>query len=449
MMALTAALAATAAFTAPVPVGIATSSPQFEGVLSIQADPVEGAWIRFTSPEGERLARLHEGGRVTPIELPRKLRGERLEITPLASGWMVAVGRYWPGGPAEERACEPIGGAPSSSLVLRVRAGSAEEPRCSELVVAQLSPSSHWSHVQSLPSSFGRESQASQAAQAGGRIELAWSEAEQFAPIRVAVARLGHPFGPAHTAHELLHREANRILFPVLHGALYLRGEYAPNPPFGTVRFWVDRRLYGDGSLGRPHFVHGYLVREPGVSLEGANGSELWIWGEVFQPLQFARRSRRASTFDRQQVIVKESDGDEQFTQSHNHRTLIALDTPVRGGRSQISAIEISPQGRRGPLRAVEPQPPGGENELSFASAIDDAGTELIATSGGASADQIWLHASAVGCPGFHTKVLLTTTSRGPFQISAGRKGVFHAVWIDSSNHVQVSSVRVRCTATQ
>jgi hypothetical protein len=451
MIALAAALAATAAFTAPVPVGTAVPSNQVANPLSIQSDPREGAWIQFASPLGERLVRVHEDGRTVAVELPPKLRGEGLDLTPLPSGWTLAVNRYWPGGKSQELACQPVGSG-SSLSVLHSRAPKARvasEARCSELVVAQLSPGGHWTAVQSLPHSFGRESFTSEPVESGGEIELAWTEEEQFAPIRVAVARPGHSFGAAHLARSVLHREANRVLFPVIDGALYLRGEYAPNPPFGTVRFWVDRRLYGAGSLGPPHFVHGYLVREPGRSLEGANGSELWIWGEVFQPLEFARRSRWASTFERQHVIVKESDGDEQFTQSFNHRTLIALDTPVRGGRSQISTIEISPQGRLGPLRAVEPQPSGSEHELSFASAIDDAGTELIATSGGESGDQIWLHASVARCPGFHTKGLLTTTSRGPFQISAGRKGVFQVAWIDSSNQVQVSAVRVRCAATQ
>jgi hypothetical protein len=86
---------------------------------------------------------------------------------------------------------------------------------------------------------------------------------------------------------------------------------------------------------------------------------------------------------------------------------------------------------------------------MSFASAIDDAGSVLIATSGGQSGNQIWLHASAARCPGFHTKVLLTTTSRGTFQISAGPKRVFQVVWIDSSNQAQVSAVWVRCAAAQ
>jgi hypothetical protein len=449
MIALAAALAATATFTAPVPVGGAVPSNQVADPLSVQSDPREGAWMQFASPQGERLVRVDERGRATAVELPPKLRGEGLDLTPLPSGWTLAVDRFWPGGSSEELTCQPA----SSGSSLSVRASRAPlgtgEGRCSELVVAQLSPRGHWTAVQSLPYSFGRESFTSEPVESGGQIELAWTEEEQFAPIRVAVARAGHSFGPARLARSVLHREANRVLFPVPNGALYLRGEYAPNPPFGTVRFWADRRLYGDGSLGPPHFVHGYLVREPGRSLEGANGSELWVWGEVFQPLQFARRSGRASTFERQHVIVKESDGGEQFMQSRNHRTLIVLDTPVRGGRSQISAIEISPQGRLGPLRAVEPQPSGSEHELSFASAIDDAGTVLIATSGGESGGQIWLHASAARCPGLRTKVLLTTTSRRTFQMSAGRKGVFQVVWIDSSNQVQVTAVRVRCPATQ
>jgi hypothetical protein len=447
MIALAAALAA---FAAPVSVGTAVPSNQAANPLSIQPDSREGAWIQFAGPSGERLVRVHEDGHAVAVELPPKLRGEGLDLTPLPGGWTLAVDRYWPGGESEELACQPAGSdsslsmGPSRAPKALVAAGA----RCSELVVAQLSPRGQWTSVQSLPGSYGRESFASEPAESGGHIELAWTEEEQFAPIRVAVARPGHAFGRAHLARSVLHREANRVLFPVLDGELYLRGEYAPNPPFGTVRFWVDRRLYGDGSLGPPHFVHGYLVREPGRSLEGADGSELWIWGEVFQPLELARRSRWASIFERQRVIVKKSDGEEQFTQSYNHRTLVALDTPVGGGRSQISAIEVSPQGRLGPLRAVERQL-GGEGELTFASAIDDAGSMLIATSGGESGNQIWLHASAAGCPGFHTKVLLTTTSRGTFQLSAGREGMFQVAWIDSSNQAQVSAVRVRCAATQ
>jgi hypothetical protein len=445
---LAAALAASASFTAPAAVGAALPANQVANPLSIQADPRDGAWVQFASAQGERLLRIHEDGRPDAVELPPKLRGEGLNLTLLPSGWALAVDRYWPGGKSEERACEPVGGGAPDLARGPPRAtafAAGSEGRCSELLAAQLSPRGYWTVPQALPHSFARDSFVSEAVESAGRIELAWTEEEVFTPIWVAVARRGHAFAPAHMAQPLLHREPNRVLFPVFGGVLYLRGEFAPNPPQGTVRFWADRRLYGDGTLGPIHIVHGYLVREPGTSLEGANSSELWIWGEVYQPLEFARRSRRASKFERQHVIVKKSDGDEQFTQSQNHRTLIALDTPARGGGAQISAIEISPQGMLGPLRAVERQPPGGEHEMSFASAVNDAGIELIATSGGIGAEQIWLHASAPRCPGFRTKTLLTTTGRGTFQISAGPKGVFHVVWIDLSNQVQVSAVRVKC----
>jgi hypothetical protein len=316
---------------------------------------------------------------------------------------------------------------------------------CSELVVAMLSPGGHWSRVQSLPYSYGTESQASEPVETGGRVELAWTEAEQFQPIRVALARPGRPFGRDHVAHSVLHREANRVVFPVLHGALYLRAQYAPNPPFGTVRFWVDRRLHGDGSLGPPHVVRSRLVREPGQSLEGANGLEVWLWGEVYQELTFARRSLWAPSFQAPRVIVKESDGGEQVVQSQNRRTLISLDTPVPHGRSRISAVEISPYGHLGPLQAVEMQPPGSEHEIGWTGAINNAGSALIATSGGESVGQIWLHPSSPRCPVFHARIPLTAAAADTPTASAGRRGLFHVGWVDSLNQVETTTVRVGC----
>src|ERR1039458_4193198 len=190
MMAFAAALVASVSFTAPVAVGPAASSTQVARVLSMQPDPGEGAWLQIAGPEGERLVRINEDGRVTPVELPPKLRGEELEITSLRNGWTVAIDRYWPGGLQEQLACQPVGsGSSPSSLTLRPRARIAAGTRCSELVVAQLSPSGRWSRVQSMPHSFGRESQASEPVKTGGRIELAWTEAAQFEPVRVAVAR--------------------------------------------------------------------------------------------------------------------------------------------------------------------------------------------------------------------------------------------------------------------
>jgi hypothetical protein len=444
MIALAAALVASASFTAAIAVGPVASSTQAAHELSMKPDPGEGAWLQFVGPEGQRLVRIREDGRVTPEQLPPQLRGEGLEVTPLRNGWTVALARYWPGGRQEQLSCEPGSGSSSSSLAAR-GARVAAFTRCSELVLAQLSPNGRWTKAQTIPHSFGTESQASEPVLADGRIELAWSEDEQFQPIRVAVARPGHPLGRVHLAHSVLHREANRVLFPILHGALYLRGEYAPNPPFGTVRFWVDRRLYGDGTLGPAHVVRGRVLREPGSSFEGANGSELWLYGDVFQPLLFARRSSWAPTFEAPRVIVKESDGGEQFVQSQNRRTLISLDTPVAGGRSRISAVEISARGRLGPLRGVEEQPANSEDEIRWASAIVNAGSVLIATSGGESAGQIWLHASGARCPGFHGKVLLTGGGTGELAAGGGRRGVFHLAWVDALGEVQSTRVQVGC----
>jgi hypothetical protein len=98
MMAFAAALAASVSFTAPVAVGPAASSTQVARVLSMQPDPGEGAWLQLAGPEGERLVRINEDGRVTPVELPPKLRGEELEITPLRNGWTVASTATGPGG---------------------------------------------------------------------------------------------------------------------------------------------------------------------------------------------------------------------------------------------------------------------------------------------------------------------------------------------------------------
>jgi hypothetical protein len=451
MIALIASLAASASFASPVPVGPVTSQQRLAPLVWIQPDVRQGAWLQLASPEGERLVRIQEDGRVAAFELPPKLRGEDLQITPLRDGWTVAVDRYWPGGPREEEACQPGSGSSASVSSIRARSASARiarepgEPRCSELVVAQLSPCGQWSEVRSIPHSIGRESGASEPVLTDGRIELAWSEGEQFQPIRVAIARPGHAFGGDHVARSPLHREPDRVLTMVWQGALYLRGEYAPNPPFGTVRFWVDRRLYGNGTLGPPHFVRGRVTREPGDSLEAAHGSELWLYGGVYEKLTLARRSSSASTFETPRVIVKDSYGAEQVVQSHNHRTLIALETALGHGRSEAGEIEIAPNGRAGRFHGVEAVPANTEYGFDLAGAIDDAGSTLIATSSGEDAGAIWLHPYSRRCQRVGARVQLATASQATPALSAGRKGLFHIAWIDSLDQVETSTVRVGC----
>jgi hypothetical protein len=57
--------------------------------------------------EGERLERIEEDGLLIPVELPAKLRGEHLRISPLQDGWTVAVARYVPKEPPREECCHP------------------------------------------------------------------------------------------------------------------------------------------------------------------------------------------------------------------------------------------------------------------------------------------------------------------------------------------------------
>jgi hypothetical protein len=452
MIALIASLAASLSFAAAVPVGPVTSRQQLAPLVSIHPDVYQGAWLQLASPEGERVVRIQEDGRVAAVALPPMLRGEDLQLTPLRDGWTVAVDRYWPGGVHEEEVCSGPGSSASGSSV-RAHSVSARiareagEPLCSELVVAQLSPSGRWTDVRLIPHSFGHESETSEPVLAGGKIELAWSEGEQFQPIRVAVARPSHDFARDHLAHQPLHREANRVITMARHGALYVRGEYAPNPPFGTVRMWVDRRLYGNGTLGPPHFVRGRVLREPGLSLEGVDGSELWLFGDVYQSYAFARRSSSASTFERTHLIVKESDGEEQFVQSQNHRTLITLENALPHGRSEGGELEISPAGHLGRFHGVEPAPANTEYGLGLTGAINDAGSTLAATSNGEQPGTIWLHPFDRRCPRVGARVALTTSARGGAPtLSAGRKGLFHIAWIDSLDQVQTSTVRVGCS---
>jgi hypothetical protein len=151
-----------------------------------------------------------------------------------------------------------------------------------------------------------------------------------------------------------------------------------------------------------------------------------------------------APTFQAPRVI-RESDGGEQFAQSQNHRTLISLETPLPNGRSQIAAVEISPEGRLGALHGVEPLPTDKEYGVGWASAINNSGSTLIATSSGQNAGQISLHPYSPRCPGHPARMLLTAASKDTPTVSAGRKGLFHVAWIDALNEVQSTTVRVGC----
>jgi hypothetical protein len=413
VLALAATLAASATFAVPVAVGPTAPPKSLRDVVSVKPDPIEGAWLKFTSPGGEQLFRIHEDGRIALVRLPSKLHGEELEVTPLASGWTVATDRVRPDG---------------------------------ELVVATRSPSGRWTKVQPIPHSFGRDSGTAVPVEDRGLIELAWSEGESL-PIWVAVAHPGRPFGPAQIARSILHGEAKRIDFFPQHGALYLRGEYGPESSPGKVTYWVDRRLHGDGTLGPPHFLRSPALNEPGAWFEGANGWQFW----VYEPpggtsVLLSRRRMWAPTFEAARLVAPHSagEGSRHFAQSQNHRTLMSLDTTIRG-RSRISAVEISPDGEPGPLRGVELEPTDTEYALQWDSAVTNTGGALIATRGENRTGQIWLHPSSPRCPSFHGKLLLTSASNSVPSVSAGPRGIFHLAWVDALNQAQITSARVGC----
>jgi hypothetical protein len=184
---LSAAVASAAiALGAPVGVGaLATEPNQHVGPVTT-ADPVQGGWVRFTGPQGEELARISEAGAVRAIALPPLLRAEAhsegVSFTTLHSGWLVVVGRFYPGGTLERDQCEQ---------------SKVPDPDCGQLAVAELSRAGRWTAPQPLWGSRGLDASAARAVELpGGRIELAWEEGQpQIPTISVAVGRLGGRLG--------------------------------------------------------------------------------------------------------------------------------------------------------------------------------------------------------------------------------------------------------------
>lgn len=82
MLALAAALVASAAFAAPITVGQTST----EARVFVTPDPVGGGWVQFETPAGVELTRINEDGVAAPVALPPKLRGQYLELMPLQDG---------------------------------------------------------------------------------------------------------------------------------------------------------------------------------------------------------------------------------------------------------------------------------------------------------------------------------------------------------------------------
>lgn len=448
MLALTAALVASAAFAAPSMVGQTSSGKGF----SVKPDPVGGGWVQFVTPAGVELTRINEDGVATPVALPPKLRGEDLELMPLQDGWVVATDRYWPGGKREEGRCStPAYGVPE------------QEKNCGVLVVAQYSPGGRWTRVQRLSHSSGGglEGGQPQAVESKGRIELAWhanQEKGQGAPVAVTVARPSHPFGAVRIAQRVLRVVPESLEISSFRGQLYLRALYGPE---GAQM--VERRLYGDGRLGAPHFLHSGLLAHYGdEALSGPHGSEILVYQEGDE-VGVARRAGWAARFQTPSVVSRTALSGFEVAESGNDQLLISVRSSPKpltsNEKASVVAAVVSRAGSVKPTDTVEYNPLS-TGEYLWASAIDDAGQTIIATVDEADEeanDAIWLHPSAPGCEGFLQRIPLIDSGGSSATIQhrespnpvafAGPQNVFHLVWVTPTDEVQTTTIRVECSA--
>jgi hypothetical protein len=439
-----ASVVASAVFATPVALGPAMRNPG-ESAIGVFADPVSGAWIQYAGPQGEELDRISERGLVSRVTLPATLRGEELDFTPLSNGWALATAKLYPGGPSEYSDCNPdYGGDQEESL--RFPARSAGAHGCGELVTAQRSPSGRWTPVRVLRHSFAQSSGAGEPVLRHGRIEMVWGAEGEDAPLYVAEARPGKPFGPAHVVPPALHTKAEHSEVVPVNDKLYLRAEFGPHKPLELGDHVVERRLFGSGKLGSPHFLASPLLRELGETRTEPDGSQLF----VYQPngkVLLAHRARWAPRYEPAKLIARVGGYSGVQTVAESGWAIVSLDR-VRHAPG-ISAALISPTGKLGPTRLVESAPGETEGSYKWSGAIDGGGDSLFAITDEAQAGTIWARVAATRCPHYSPRLQLTSTSDSQTNVSiattAGPHHVFHIAWIDDDNDVMVTTLRVVC----
>jgi hypothetical protein len=414
---------------------IAVGAPASLGATSVgpeaTADPVQGGWVRFAGPLGRELARISEAGAVRPIVLPPLLQAEtRGEfqgvLTPLRSGWLVDVGRFYPGGSSERVECEESRVPPET---------------CGELAVAELSPAGRWTTPQPLPRSRGGVSAAEPVEVGGGRIELAWEEGQPGIPtISVAVGRLGARLGSPHRAQRLMRSEPEEEMLENYDGAILVRGEFGEDHT-GFPQHVIERRLYGNGRLGRPRFRHGPLVSDQGDRLALPDGGETYVfWGGYWGG--FAVRAPGSSTYGRKHLFSKEVQIGIQAAGNPRGQVLIVLRAWRHSG-SRLMAAEVSPGGALVATHVLETGPPEPEGGYDYEGAIGPSGRQLVISTD--AAHRVWAHAAASRCRRFSRTPLAITGGDFPL-LFAGARGIFHLVWEDDATHtIQTATVGVKC----
>lgn len=434
MLAMTAAVVASALFASPSTIGPVVH--RGESTVVEQPDLVEGAWLQFPGTKGERLERIEEDGRVIPVGLPAKLRGEHLRISPLQDGWTVAIARYVPKEPPGEECCHEI-----------------EEPEgeggcCSEWAFAQHGPEGRWTTVQALPHSKGTLTWVSEPVERHGNIEIAWGE-RYSDDVRVASVPLGRRLGHVHLVGPLLKGETGEVAVSVEDGSLYDVGQYGPNVTTYEPSYIAERRLFGDGRLGTVHVLKGPLLKERGTYFIGPGGSELYLYSAGAFKLLVARRAPFASSFERPHLVLPRVTGspEEQVAQSFNGRLLLPVEEEEGpAGHERIQAVTISPSGIPGHPRTIESQ--SGSSSRYFEGAVGDAGEWLVASTSW-EGGPLWLHPYTPRCSYRERKIPLTPATASHedprVTLAVGRSGVFHLAWIDAKNELQTTSVVVIC----
>jgi hypothetical protein len=426
--------AAVIAVGAPASVGATSPEPaEHAGPVAV-ADPVQGGWVRFAGPQGLQLARISEDGEVWPIGLPPLLQTETNGefgnvLTPLRSGWLVDVAPFYPGGSSE-----------------RVECDSRFPPEtCGELAVAELSPTGRWTTPQPLPHSRGRDASAAEPVEvSGGRIELAWEEGQPGIPtISVADGRLGARLSRPRRSQRLMRSEPEHEGLENYHGVIIVRGEFGEDHT-GFPQHAIERRLYGDGRLGRPHSLHGPLISDQGQRFALPDGGETYVfWGGYWGG--FAVRPPGSSTYGRKHLFSKDVEVGIQAAENRRGRVLIVLRAWRRSG-SQLMAAEVSPRGALEATHVLETGPSEPEGGYGYEGAIEPSGQELVISTD--AAHRVWAHAAASRCRRFSRTPLAITGGEYPL-LFAGARGTFHLVWEDHATHtIQTAAVEVKCNAS-
>jgi hypothetical protein len=426
-----AAAAAAIAVGAPVGIGALSAQPNEHVGPVVLADPVQGGWVRFAGPQGQELARISEAGVARLIALPPLLRpegrSEGLSVTPLRSGWLVVVGRFYPGGARERSECQ-----------------ESRDPSetCSQLAVAELSPAGRWTTPQSLPASRGFDASAAGPVELPGRrIELAWEkeQAEQSSKIRVAIGPLGGRLGRPRRARRLARSELGYEALTEYSGRIVVLGEFGRGHS-GFREHVIERRLYGDGHLGPPRFRRGPLIPEQGERFPRPDGGETSVFGDNGWA-GFALRAPGSTSYAHEHLFSKHAEVGVRSAENRRGHVLISF-REWRLAHSRLMAAEISPHGALEATHELEAGSPEPEGGYEYGAALAPGGQELIVGTDGAGA--VWAHAAAPRCRRF-SRTRLTTAGAFPL-LFAGARGVFHLVWTDDASHtIQTSAARIGC----